>query len=299
MGSTFELGIVCKDERQARSLLGLALEEIRRIETELTEFSPDSQTSRLNASAGSDGIIVSEEFIQLMKRCGHIHRLSQGYFDPTAASLKSLYSFNGDVVDLPSNVQINKALTLVGFQKIRLDTDRKKITMPIAGMHLSFAAIGKGYAADRVRMLWQKENLEGGYVNASGDLSAFGTDDKGNPWTIGIADPDLEGSSLLRLPLSGKSIATSGQTYQYFDHKGKRYSHNIDPLTGKAVTGVKSVSVISPSAELSDALATAIHAMGVQKGMVFANQLPATHTLIIDDNNHIHFSKNLDYAATP
>ena len=299
MGSSFELGIVCKDDRQAQNLLELAIGEIKRIESQLTEFRTDSLTSLLNASAGGPGIKVSEEFMQLMQRCGHIHRLSQGYFDPTASVLKSLYTFEGKIAALPTAAKLETSLKLVGFQKIRIDVDRSEIALPEKGMRISFAAIGKGYAADRVQMMWKKENLIGGYVNASGDLSAFGTDENGNPWTIGIADPELEGSSLLHLPLSGKSIATSGQTYQFFDCDGKRYSHNIDPLTGKAVSGIKSVSVISPSAELSDALATAIHAMGIKKGMAFANQLPATHTLIIDNNKHIHLSKNLDYAATP
>ena len=162
-------------------------------------------------------------------------------------------------------------------------------------MKLSFAAIGKGYASDRVKMIWQQMGVTSGYVNASGDLNAFGTKADGSHWNIGIANPDDKTKMILFVPVINASVATSGDYEQYFMHQGKRYSHNIDPRSGLPLTGVKSVSVFSPSAELSDALATAIYVMGSSKGISFVNQLPQTHAIIIDEENNLSLSKNLNY----
>ncbi|PQB03961.1 FAD:protein FMN transferase [Aureitalea marina] len=298
MGCGFKLGLVLDDPKRATELLTAGIAEIRRIEAVLTEFNETSMTGQLNYQAGGAAVEISEEFMQLMIRCKGLYRMTQGYFDPSAAVLKGIYRFDGQYARLPGNQQLNKQMELVGFDKIEFHTEKKQARLPVAGMRINFAAIGKGYAADRVRTIWQDAGVHGGIINASGDLCSFGKDEKGKDWTVGISDPDQEGRFILHLPISDRAIATSGNKYQYFIHQGKRYSHNLDPTTGKAISGIKSVSVISPSAELSDALATAIHAMGVRKGLGFANQLPSTHVVIIDDNNHIHFSKNLDYAAT-
>jgi thiamine biosynthesis lipoprotein len=98
------------------------------------------------------------------------------------------------------------------------------------------------------------------------------------------------------LPVNNASVATSGDYEQYFMHNGIRYSHIINPRSGLPVKGVKSVSVISQSAELSDALATAVFVMGVESGMYFIDQLPGTHCLVIDEKNQPFFSKNLALA---
>ncbi len=164
-------------------------------------------------------------------------------------------------------------------------------------MRISFAAIGKGYAADSVKQKWLNLGVRSGYVNASGDLAAFGHTAQHTPWRIGIAHPDQPDKVLLFIPIENAAIATSGDYEQHFFYHGKRYSHNLNPKTGLPLTGLKSVSIISPSAELSDALATATYVKGLQDGLTFVNQLPQTHCVIIDENNHVHISKNLIYQG--
>jgi len=162
------------------------------------------------------------------------------------------------------------------------------------GMYISFAAIGKGYAADCVKKIWQKEGVKSGYINASGDLTAFGTKPDGSLWKMGITNPDNTKEILFYIPVSFASVATSGDYEQYFIYNGKRYSHNINPKTGLPLQGIKSVSVISPSAELSDALATAVSVMGRERGIDFINQLPNTHCVFITEDNQTFFSQKLD-----
>jgi len=298
MGSKFELCVVHENEKRANELLDLGTNEIRRIERLLSEFLPDSETSKINQQAKLAPLSVHNECLGLMERCAAISRLTKGCFDISVSPLKKLYSFKNKQFELPHSDQIKKTLQVIGYQKIKLNKEKGSVLFSNPGLKISFAAIGKGYASDRVKQMWQKEGVSSGYINASGDLNAFGKKADGSQWKIGIANPDKPSRMLFYLPVNNASVATSGDYEQFFMHKGIRYSHNINPRTGMPLTGVKSVSVFSPSAELSDALATAIYVMGSKKGIEFVNQLPQTHAIIIDDRNDVFFSKKIQNEQT-
>lgn len=297
MGSDFELCIVDTNQNKAQKFLDKGVLEIKRIENLLTEFSEDSITSKINANAGISSIKIPEEVFQLLQRCQHISKLSSGYFDITVGPLKKLYRFKNTEFEFPLKKEIRNTLKKVGFTQLVLDPNQPTAFLKKGGMHLSFAAIGKGYAADRIKKLWQSQGISSGYINASGDLTAFGYNIDGKLWKIGISNPDDSQQTLLYLPLQNACVATSGDYEQHFIHNNTKYSHNINPKSGLPIKGIKSVTVISPSAELSDALATAVYAMGKQKGLEFINQLPQTHTIIIDEKNNVSFSKYLEYES--
>ena len=293
MGSDFEFIVVANNKNTADHWLNGCIRETRRIENLLTEFNETSQTAIINKNAGIKPVVVHKEVYDLINRSILISRLCEGAFDITASALKRLYNFKGDAFLLPSKKIIEEAVTKTGYDKIKL-LPGNNVFLPVEGMRIGFGAIGKGYAADNVKTLLQDGGIASGVVNASGDLTAWGTRPNGEPWKTGIADPDKPGDIIVWLPVNEISIATSGNYIQYFDVNGKRYSHNIDPKTGYPVVGIKSVSVIGPSAELSDSLATAVTILGVKKGLQFINQLPSTHCLVIDDRNAVHHSKNLN-----
>jgi thiamine biosynthesis lipoprotein len=269
--------------------------EIRRIETLLTEFSPDSQTSLLNRLAGKQPVKVDPEVLQLIRRCLHLSAITQGAFDISAGALKTLYDFKQRQARIPDAHLLLTTLATVGHRYIRLSEDT--VFLSKNGMHIGFGAIGKGYAADKVRSLWKSKGVRAGVINASGDLTAWGLQPDGNPWRVGIADPHDPSRILLWLPVDNAAVATSGNYEQYFEIDGVRYSHNIDPRTGIPVRGIKSVSIISPSAELSDALATAVTVMGATAGLHLIDQLPEVHGIIIDDKDRLHSSKNITTHA--
>lgn len=294
MGSVFSLGIVTGSEEQAVQLLDLGIAEIRRIEDLLSEFKPDTETSLINSSAPDTPVMVSAECFNIIRRSVDISKLTRGDFDITVGPLKRLYRFkNADFV-MPAAQEISQALPKIGYTKLRIDDAHQTVCFTVAGMQISFAAIGKGYAADRVKALWNSAGVRSGYINASGDLCAFGSKPDGLPWNVGIANPDRPAEILFYIPLKDASVATSGDYEQHFIYEGKRYSHNIDPHSGLPLSGIKSVSVFSPAAELSDALATAVYVKGVQQGLDFINQLPHTHCIIIDAENTVHTSGNLN-----
>ena len=295
MGSHFSLGIVHEDEMIANQLLSEGIEEIHRIELLLSEFLPDSDTSKINNFAFDHPVEISTECYELISRSLDISSLSVGAFDITVGPLKRIYSFKNEFFNMPEAALIQQTKEGTGYRKLKLNKAEQTVLFTNEGMRISFAAIGKGYASDMVKKTWLKKGVKSGYINASGDLNAFGQKADGSPWFIGISDPDDTSKILLKIPLTNASVATSGDYEQHFIHNGVRYSHNIDPFTGYPITGIKSVSVFSPSAELSDALATAVYVKGVTGGIDFIDQLPQTHAIIIDDKNKIYFSKELHY----
>lgn len=293
MGSGFELLLHHADSARAKELLKMGVREIERIEDLLSEFREYTYTSQINRNAGLAAVKTDEEVHGLLQRTLGISAMTDGAFDITVGPLKKLYKFKNSDFRFPERDQIQTALSLVGYDNLRLGANRE-VSLSHPGMSISFAAIGKGYAADRVKKLWLQHGVTSGVVSASGDLTTIGCRADGNPWTIGIADPDNKENMLFYIPVQDASVATSGDYEQYFMWQGTRYSHNINPVTGKPVTGIKSVSVVSPMGELSDALATAVYVMGVEVGLHFIDQLPGTHCIIIDDHNQAHFSRHIE-----
>jgi len=292
MGCDFELIVVAPNKKAAASLLWEGVAEITRIERLLTTFSPDSQTSLINRHAAKEPIPVDTELYGLIQRSLHLSAITQGAFDISAGALSRLFRFKERVPRLPEKDQLTAALGCTGYRHIRL-LPGNRIRLALPGMRISFNAIGKGYAADRVRSLWQAKGVTSGVINASGDLTAWGQQPDGRPWKIGIADPDNPAKPLFCLGVAQTSVATSGNYEQYFEIDGTRYSHNIDPRSGMPVSHTKSVTIISPSAELSDALATAVTVMGHGSGLHLIDQLPETHAIVIDASHRVFTSKNI------
>lgn len=297
MGSDFELIAVEQDAAASQQRLHEGVAEIRRIEDLLTAFNDTSQTALLNRYAGIQPVQVAEEVYALIGRCIRLSSLTQGAFDITAGALKQLYNFKGSAFQLPDAATLAATLQAVGYRHIQL-LPECRVYLSRKGMRIGFGAVGKGYAADRVKALWLARGVKGGVINASGDLTAWGRQPDGNPWKIGIADPDNTSRILLWLPVENAAVATSGNYEQYFEHNGIRYSHNIDPVSGKPVPFIKSVTVVSPSAELSDALATAVTVMGREAGMHLVDQLPNVHCLLIDAQNQVFQSRHINIHAT-
>lgn len=297
MGTIFSMGVVAEKTSIAQQFLSEGINEIKRLEALLSEFKADSMTSKINQNASEKWVTTDIETFQLIKRSIAISQLSKGAFDITVSPLKKLYRFDKATFEMPEQKHIEKALKKTGYKKIAFDETACSVKFLANQMAISFSAIGKGFAADKVIALWKNNGLESGYVNASGDIRAIGKNEKNEFWKVGVANPESITSSIFQLPLSNNAIATSGNSEQHFLYKGKKYSHNINPFTGKPLQGIKSVTVVSPSAELSDALATAVYVKGVKNGIGFIDQLPQTHAIIIDKKNKVHFSKKINYEV--
>jgi thiamine biosynthesis lipoprotein len=295
MGNRFEISVVADDSIWAEERIDMAVAEIRRIEKLLTTFSDDSQTNRINANAGISPVKVAPEVFDLIARSIKISELTQGAFDITYGSIdKSLWNFDLNMKALPDAATARAAVSLINYKNVTLDSENTTVFLAKAGMRIGFGGIGKGYAADKAKKVLQCNGVNSGIVNAAGDLVTWGTQPNGKPWTIAIADPDRETMPFSTLNISNMAIATSGNYAKYVVIDGKKYSHTIDPKTGLPVSGIKSVSIISPSAEFADAMATPVTVMGAFVGLDLINQLQNVACVIITDENKVYTSKNIN-----
>lgn len=195
---------------------------------------------------------------------------------------------------LPDPESVRKHLKLVNYQNIILHQAEQTVFLKEKGMRIGFGGIGKGYAAEMAKQVLQARGADSGIVNASGDLTTWGTQANGKPWTIGIADPDNSRQPFSFMNITDTAIATSGNYEKFVTVNGKRYSHTINPKTGMPVSGVKSVTVFCPNAEIADAMATPVSIMGIEAALHMVNQINHLECIIIDEHHRIHSSRNIN-----
>lgn len=295
MGNNFTITVVAATQAEAEQYIDMAVAEIRRIEALLTTFNDTSQTSAVNAQAGIAPVKVDAEVFELIQRSIGISHITQGAFDISYGSIdKRLWNFDKEMKALPSKEDALLMVHLIDYRNIALDPINSTVFLKNKGMRIGFGGIGKGYAAEKAKKLLIENGVTSGIVNASGDLTAWGLQPSGKPWRIGISNPDRPEEFFSYMDISGKAVATSGNYEKYVMIGEKKYSHTIDPKTGLPITGIKSVTVISGNAEFSDAMATPIAVMGIKAGLYMIDQIPDLHCIIIDDNNKLYTSKNIN-----
>ncbi|SHN10956.1 FAD:protein FMN transferase [Chitinophaga sp. CF418] len=295
MGNTFEITVVAEDENWAQEKIDLAVAEISRIEKLLTTFDENSQTNQINRQAGIGAVKVDKEVFDLIQRAIRISGITDGAFDITYGSIdKRLWNFDRSMTSLPDETTAKAMVKLINYRNVILDAENCSVMLKEKGMRIGFGGIGKGYAAEMAKALLKREDVKSGIVNASGDLATWGLQPDGTPWTIGIAHPDNAHLPFSYMNITDMAVATSGNYEKYITIDGKKYSHTINPKTGLPVTGIKSVTIISPNAEIADAMATPVTIMGIRAGLNMIDQIRYLGCIIIDDHNNIYTSKNIN-----
>lgn len=293
MGSNFDVTVVATTANEANLYIDLAVAEITRIEKLISSWDKNSQTSEINRNAGIKPIKVDIELFQLIKRALKISKLTNGAFDISYASMDKVWFFDGRMTEMPSKEIIKKSVEKVGYQNIVLNEKNQSIFLKKKGMKIGFGAIGKGYAADKAKALLQKKGVVSGIINASGDLNTWGTQPNGKDWLVAIVNPLNKEKVFSWMPVNNSAVVTSGNYEKYVKFNNTLYTHIIDPRTGYPATGILSVTIFTKSAELADAFATSIFVMGVDTGLDFINQLNGVECIIIDENNKMIPSKNI------
>ncbi len=293
MGSRFELTAFADNKDIAREAVKDAIAEIRRIEALISEYEQFSVVSEINTKAGIAPVKVNSELFNLIERCIRVSRLTEGAFDITWATLNGLWKFDGSMTVIPSEEDIVKKVSICGFSNIILNSEDLTVFLKNPGMKIGFGAIGKGYAANKGMQAMKKHKITGGIVIAGGDLITWGKPENSEHWVIGIADPENPDKALAWLNVDEMAVVTSGNYEKFVIIDGKRYSHILDPRTGYPVSGLKSVTIICPDAELADALATAVFVMGKDNGLNMINQMKGIECLIIDENNMFYTSSGM------
>lgn len=297
MGNRFEISVVAPPEEEAwaNSCIDAAVEEIQRIENLLTTFHESSQTNYINQNAGIAPVKVDKEIVDLIIRSKKISDITQGSFDISYGSIdKRLWNFDKNMDSLPDEATAKRLVKLINYQHVIVDKESNTVFLKDAGMRIGFGGIGKGYAAERAKLILKQKGVVSGIVNAAGDLTAWGHQPDGKPWTIGIASPDEIHTPFSWLNITDMAVATSGNYEKFVVIGNKKYSHTIDPKTGLPVHGIKSVTIISPNAEIADAMATPVMIMGIKAGLHMINQVKGIACIIIDEQDNLYTSANIN-----
>jgi len=294
MGSRFDISVVANNSIEGNSYINLAVNEISRIEKLISSWDANSQTSTINSNAGIKPVKISKELFNLIQRSLALSTLTDGAFDISYASMDNIWKFDGSLKDMPSKEAIKASVSKVGYQNIILNEKKQTVFLKLKGMKIGFGAIGKGYAADKAKQLLISKGVVAGIINASGDMNTWGKQPNNENWKVAITNPLNKNNAFAILPIKNGAVVTSGNYEKYVVFNGKRYTHIIDPRTGYPSSGIISVTVFAPKAELADALATSIFVMGTEVGLNRINQLSNIECIIIDDNGKIHTSKHIN-----
>lgn len=264
----------------ADGALALAQEEIRRLDQLLSIRGSNSEIAALNNASSPD---VSDETADLLRTALSVSELTNGAYDCTIAPVANIWGWYDNTPSIPSESALESALDRVGFQSVTLHGNR--VLFEKDGMGIDLGGIGKGYAAGRLNKLLREQGIRSGILSLGGNIRAIGSKPNGQPWLVGIADPDQPASYLCIVAVSDTAVVTSGDYQRCFTENGKTYHHILSPKTGiPADNGLRSVTVICDDDTLADGLSTALFVMGPDAAADFwRNSTVAFEAVLITD----------------
>ncbi|MFK7936757.1 MAG: FAD:protein FMN transferase [Saprospiraceae bacterium] len=298
MGCGFVLTAIDTNPQRAWDAIRAGVKEINRIETLISSWQESSETSAINRQAGIRPVRVSTELYRLIERSNKISKLTGGAFDISGTLARYYWKFDKQERPPLEEEKVLELRDLINYNHIELDPQQQTVFLQKRGMKIGFGGIGKGYAAQRAKEVMQQLGIASGLINASGDLISWGEALGTAQWEIKIPDPQAHKQSLLKFSIPNGSVVTSGNYENYTQWQGKRYSHIIDPRTGRPVETIKQVSVVCPQPEFADALATGISVLGADLGLHLVNHLNGVECIMIDENDGVIASNNLQHILT-
>ena len=290
MGTTYSVKLRVEsplDSSAAASAANAVAGEIGSVNEKMSTYLNSSELSRLNQLPGPGGVKMSPETMEVFLEAKRIGELTGGVFDVTVGPLVNAWGFGPQDrrADL-SDEEIAELQALTGWDRIEIDEAASEIRKDRAGVYCDLSAIAKGYAVDRVSEALTELGYSDHMVELGGEIRVRGVNVAGEPWRIAVEKPSPEGGRAIQrvLPLRDFSMATSGDYRNYFEKDGRRYSHEIDPRTGRPIEHqTASVSVIHPSCATADAWATALIVLGEQEGFAKAVEQDLAAVFLIRD----------------
>ena len=249
-----------------------------------------SDIYNINNSGGAP-VTVSDDTIEILETAKYFSELSDGAFDITTAPLSIRWDFEGENPSVPPDNEIQELLATVDYTKIKIDGNTVTLEAPVEAIDLG--AIAKGYIADKLAEFLKDNGVTSAIISLGGNIYAIGENaEEKRPFNLGVQDPKSEDGSILGyLQLSDKSLVTSGDYQRYFMQDGKRYHHILDPKTGyPAESGLSSVTIISDSSVVGDALSTTCFVLGKDKGLELINSYDGVEAIFIDHDGNMYFS---------
>lgn len=279
MGTTYNIKVVATvEEIEALKLHRKIDDALLQVNQEMSTYIADSEISLFNQSTSLEPVIVSEGFARVLAESIRIGELSGGKLDITVGPLVNLWGFGPEQrpEKIPSEEVIANTRSRVGLKKLHLQGNR--LSKDISNLYVDLSTTAKGYGVDIISELIEANGFHNYLVEIGGEIRLKGFKHTGELWAIAIEKPVFDSSGQHRavqqiiIP-KDNAVATSGDYRNYFESEGQRFSHIIDPETGRPINhNLVSVTVISDSSMTADGLSTALMVMGVEEGLKFSNK---------------------------
>ncbi|MGQ9575279.1 MAG: FAD:protein FMN transferase [Thermoguttaceae bacterium] len=282
MAVPVRLVLYSADSAGANRAAKAAFDRMGQLNSILSDYDPESEVRRLCDSSGrGEPFSVSNDLWRVLTHAQDLSRRTNGAFDVTVGPVVRLWRRARRQHELPAPDKLQQARQLVGYQLMELRWPERQVILKKPGMRLDLGGIAKGYVLEEALAVLREHGVSRALISAGGDI-ALGEPPPDRPgWTIGVATLRPDEPPGLYLSLSRCSVATSGDTWQYVEIGGRRYSHIVDPRTGYALTERTQLTVVAPDGMTADGLATALNVLGPQEGLRLVEETPRAAALVL------------------
>jgi thiamine biosynthesis lipoprotein len=282
MGTLFTITLYTTNENSAKAAADAAFHRIAALDEIMSDYRADSELMQLCDQPYGKPVPVSKDLFDVLTRSQEISKLTDGAFDVTIGPCVRLWRFSRKRKALPTAAELSSARAAVGWKNLRLDAHARTATLLLPNMRLDLGGIGKGFAADEALKTLKGRGIDCALVAASGDIAIGDPPPGESGWKVGISGIDVKTNDTAHaLVLRNCGISTSGDTEQFVEINGIRYSHIVDPATCLGLTNRIQDTIIAPNATTTDGLDTALSVMDVQSGLELVDSLPEAAALFL------------------
>ncbi|MFN3651585.1 MAG: FAD:protein FMN transferase [Armatimonadota bacterium] len=283
MGTEFQAILAGKDPEYLRDAGSQALDEVERLEAQLSHYRPDSDVTDLNVRAYHQAVRLEPLLYRLLRHAVELSEATGGAFDCALGALIRCWGFFRGQGALAEEAAVKEALEQCGSRWLELDDDARTVRF-LRPVQVHLGAIGKGYAVDRMVGVLREVGVRAALVHGgTSTLYALGAPPGDTDWSVGLCDPSDRTRRLGVVRLRDRALSTSGDYEQFFEIAGRRYSHLLDPRTGYPAVGMRSATVAAASATDTDALSTAAFVLGPTGASEVLERFPGTGAVLLPD----------------
>ncbi|MHC5228032.1 FAD:protein FMN transferase [Enterococcus sp. LJL99] len=279
-------------------VLEKAFDKVKDLGDRITVNEKGSEIDEINDQAGIKPVKVSDDVYELVKRAYEYSADSDGGFDMAIGPVTQLWHIGFPDARKPSQEEIDEALKLVDYTKVKLDDKEKTVYLEEKGMALDLGAIAKGFITDEVVKVLEENDVTTAIVDLGGNIYVLGNSprEEGADWNVGIQDPNQARNTVIgKIKESNKTLVTSGIYERYLEVDGQKYHHLFDPDTGYPFDNdIAGVTVITDKSIDGDGLSTAVFSMGVKKGLEYAESLDNVDVIFVTKDDKVYVSKGIE-----
>ncbi len=270
------------DSATATRAAEAAFAKIHRLTAILSDYDPQSELRRLeNTASGGKAVPVSPDLWHVLSHAQALAERSGGAFDVTVGPVVRLWRRARRRGRLPPPELLDSARSLVGYRLIRLNRKDRTVELLKTDMRLDLGGIAKGYVVDEAFKVLKEFGISRALIDAGGDIALGDPPPEMPGWRIGVARLKADGAASRVISLSNRAVATSGDTWQYVEIDGRRYSHIVDPRTALGLVDRSSVTVVARDGITADGLASAVSVLGPEDGIKLIETTPDAAALIV------------------